>query len=240
MFFSKSVAAVALFGTLVGTTVLRAQSTPAVHAAPGLEFPVVMRQKVEAGKTPVGTKIEAKLTVATLVNGVVIPQDAVLSGEVIESSAKTATAPSRLTICLASAEWKNGSMPAALVLPAKIYLTSWYYPFVIPPKQDFLGGLPDATHGSSQRLGGAATYPNPNTKDSPPYSRGNTEIDKNPAPTEPSTAAASPHREMMKNVQSSQKGGVVALVSAHSTIKLDKSTTYVFAADDLGANTRVP
>lgn len=238
MFSSRSVAAVVLFGTFVGTTVLRAQSTHAT--ASGLEFPVVMRQKVEAGKTPVGTKIEAKLTVATLVNGVVIPQDAVLSGEVIESSSKTATNPSRLTICLESAEWKNGSTPAALVLPSKIYLTPWYYPFVMPAKPDFLGALPDATHGSSQRSGGAAPYPNPNTKDSPPYSRGSTDIDKNPAPGEPSTPPTLPHREMMKNVQSSQKGGVVALVSDHSTIKLDKSTTYVFAADDLGAKPRVP
>src|ERR1700687_5445684 len=99
MFSSRSVAAAMLFGTFVGATVLRAQSTRAVSSpAPGLEFPVVMRQKVEAGKTLVGTKIEAKLTVATLVNGVVIPEDAVLSGEVIESSAKTAADPSRLAI----------------------------------------------------------------------------------------------------------------------------------------------
>jgi hypothetical protein len=243
MFSSRSVAGAVLFGMLVDATILAAQSThaapPAPPAVPGLEFPVQMRQKVEAGKTPVGTKIEAKLIVATLVNGVVIPQDAILSGEVIESASKTAGDPSRLTICLESAEWKNGSTPASLALPSKIYLTSWYYPFVIPPKQDFLGGLPDATHGTSQRLGGAR-YPNPSTKDAPPYSSGNTDTDKNPTPGESSTTSATPHRERMKSVQSIQKSGVVALVSAQSTIKLDKSTTYVFAPEDLGANSRVP
>src|SRR6266403_2589125 len=48
------------------------------------EFPVTLRQNVVAGKTPVGTKVEAKLTVATLVDGAVIPRDATFSGEVVE------------------------------------------------------------------------------------------------------------------------------------------------------------
>src|SRR5271167_996536 len=60
----------------------------APNPTPGLEFPVFMRQKVVAGTTPVGTKVEAKLAVATLVNGTVVPQDALFSGEVTESVAK--------------------------------------------------------------------------------------------------------------------------------------------------------
>ena len=51
------------------------------HAA-ALEFPVVLQQNVVAGKTAVGAKVQAKLTIATLLHGVVIPQDAVISGEV--------------------------------------------------------------------------------------------------------------------------------------------------------------
>jgi hypothetical protein len=237
-FSSRSLAAVALFGTF-GATILSAQSThPTPPAAPGLEFPVLMRQKVEAGKTPVGTKIEAKLTVATLVNGVVIPQDAIFSGEVIESASKTAGDPSRLAICIESAEWKNGSTPAVLVLPSKIYLTAWYYPLV--QTRDFPEGLADATHSGPRRRGGAPPFPDPNTRDSQPYPRGNgTEEGTGPASTTPS-ASVTPHREIIKNVESTKTGGVVALVSAHSTIKLDKSTTYVFAADDLGANSRAP
>ena len=53
---------------------LLGQTTPAAHSFPaGLNFPVNMRQTVAAGKTPVGTKVQAKLTVATLVGGVVVP-----------------------------------------------------------------------------------------------------------------------------------------------------------------------
>ncbi len=55
------------------------------------EFPVTMRQKVVAGKTPVGTKVEANLTIATLVDGKVIPMGATFSGEVVDSAANSAT-----------------------------------------------------------------------------------------------------------------------------------------------------
>jgi hypothetical protein len=53
-----------------------------------IEFPVVMRQNIIAGKTPVGTRVQAKLTLATFVKGVVIPEDATLSVEVFESAEK--------------------------------------------------------------------------------------------------------------------------------------------------------
>ena len=69
MFSLKSaIVEVALAAAFCTSAAVFAQPT---HAAPvstqALEFPVLMRQKVEAGKTPVGMKIEAKLTVATLV-----------------------------------------------------------------------------------------------------------------------------------------------------------------------------
>lgn len=236
IFSNRSVAAVVLFGTLVGTTISPAQSTHAAPSArPGLEFPVVMRQNVEAGKTPVGTKIQVRLMVGTLVNGIVVPEGADLSGVVVESSFKTATDPSRLAICLQSAEWKNGSTPAALALPSKIYLTAWYYPLVTPP-QDFPDGLPDATHSGPQRRGGTASYPS--TNDSPSSTRANAEKDRNPPLP---SRTVTPHREMMKDVQSAKTGaGGVVIVSARANIKLDKSTTYVFAEGDLGADSRIP
>jgi hypothetical protein len=77
---------------------------------------------VAAGKTPVGAKIKARLAVATLIDGKVIPRSAVFSGEVIDSAAKTATDPSRLAIRMDSVVWKKGS--ASLTA----YLTAWYYP----------------------------------------------------------------------------------------------------------------
>src|SRR5277367_862904 len=61
-------------------------SSPATSVASVQEFPVTMRQNVKAGKTPVGTKIEARLTIATLVNGAVIPAGAIFSGEVFASA----------------------------------------------------------------------------------------------------------------------------------------------------------
>src|SRR5215467_13263041 len=67
-------------------------------AASVLVFPVVFDQGVTAGKTPVGTKIQAKLVVATLMEGTVIPRSAMFSGEVTESAPKTKTDPSRLAI----------------------------------------------------------------------------------------------------------------------------------------------
>lgn len=226
--------------TAILSTALFGQSTHATASTPALEFPVVMRQKVEAGKTPVGSKIQANLTAATLVNGVVIPQDAVLSGEVIASAAKTGTEPSRLAIRLDSAKWKNGSVPATLALTSKIYLTAWYYPMAPLASREFPDALPDVPPSVRQRRGTSSPYPDPNTGDSPTYSRANTERGKNPAPEAPSKVVPQ-HRELIKNVESTRSGeGVVALTSTRSNIKLDKSTTYVFAAGDLGARSRVP
>ena len=66
-----------------------------LNSSAGLEFPATMRKKIVAGVTPVGTVVQAKLEVATLVDGVVVPENAILSGEVTESSAKSDTDPSR-------------------------------------------------------------------------------------------------------------------------------------------------
>jgi hypothetical protein len=104
----------ALLGQQTPSQQTPSQQTPAQHApaassfSGALEFPVVMRQNVAAGTTPVGTKVQAKLAVATLVDGVVVPRDAVFSGEVTESVAKSVTDPSRLAIRMDSAQWKKG------------------------------------------------------------------------------------------------------------------------------------
>ena len=61
---------IAVFTVVLGSVALVAQQTPAAHSSStGDEFPAVMRQNVAAGKTAVGTKVEAKLVVATLLNG---------------------------------------------------------------------------------------------------------------------------------------------------------------------------
>jgi hypothetical protein len=215
---------------VLGAAALLGQSKPSASASiAGLELPVHMRQNVEAGKTAVGTKVQAKLDLATLVNGVVVPEGAILSGEVIESVAKSATEPSRLALRMDAAQWKNGSAPVVLTLASKVYLTAWYYQAVPPILQD-PADMPDASQRGTQRRGGSAPYPDPNTSASPPYSHGNTGKDRDLAPS----AAVLQHRVPMKDVELVRNGdGAVTLTSKRSNLKMDKSTTYVLAAGDL-------
>lgn len=130
--------------TLVSATLLGQQKPEAASASQGTEFPVIMRANVAAGKTPVGTKVEAKLIVATLVNGVVVPRDATLSGEVTESVAKSATEPSRLAVRMDAAKWKDKSAPI------KLYLTAWYYPVATMTPQDLSYQPPDAARAAQK------------------------------------------------------------------------------------------
>src|ERR1051325_5694112 len=51
------------------------------------ELPIIMHQTVEAGKTAVGTKVEAQLMMGTMTKAGVLPKGALISGEVTESAA---------------------------------------------------------------------------------------------------------------------------------------------------------
>lgn len=207
---------------------LAAGQSPAPRAA-GLEFPVVMRQNVVAGKTPIGTKVQARLAVATLVNGVVVQEGAILSGEVTESAAKSATEPSRLAIRMDSARWKQGSLPIA------VYLTAWFYPVATPALNDS-SDLTEPTVRAPVRWTGAAR-PVSNFPDSPQASRdpadnSPAQANKNTDVAPPAPAGISKRRVLMKNVQSIRSNGALTLTSRHANIKLDKQTTYVLAAGD--------
>jgi len=214
------------------------QNRPASPPSPaGLEFPVIMRQNVVAGKTAAGTKVQATLAVATLVRGVVVPQGAIFTGEVTESVTKSATDPSQLAIRMDSAEWKDKTQsraaPTVLALAPKVYLTAWYYPVTLRAHQDMSSGLPDlisnprvGTTGSvrsSQRNPPSPSPPFPPTDENP-------DKDKVPVPT----SDISKYRIQMKDVESANSSeGTITLTSKHSNIKLDKTTTYVLAAGDL-------
>ncbi len=205
------------------------QKKPEIPAsAAALELPVVLQEKVIAGKTPVGTKVQAKLTVATLLSGVVLPQDAAISGAVVESTAKSAANPSRLSLRMDSVQFKNGATPTVIPLQPKLYLTAWYYPAALTLNQNSSSGIPDAAHNPPP-MGGGTVYPgqrNPNS----PISGPDAGADTFPPPL----SSAANHRVLMKHVDSAtDSGGVVTLTSKHSNIKLDKSTTYVLAATDL-------
>ncbi len=91
---------------LAGSSFGQQTSSPA--SAQVNEFPIVFQQNLVAGKTPAGTKVKAKLMFPTLQNGRVIPRNAVLTGEVVESTAKTSSDPSRLEVRVDHVEWKGG------------------------------------------------------------------------------------------------------------------------------------
>jgi len=189
------------------------------------EFPVTLRQNVVAGKTPVGTKVEAKLAVATLMDGAVIPRNAVFSGQVVESTAKSATDASRIVLRMDTVQWKKGSAPI------KVYLTGWYYPVRTTPGQDLMFGPPDGP--ISKTWNGAGTYPDPSSPASQPFP--GREPTKTPDVTPGCTASCiSDHRTPMKDVEAtSDSAGAIAISSTRFNIKLDKFTTYVLATANL-------
>jgi hypothetical protein len=221
------------FGLLVLLFVLPtpAEKKPA-SASDLIELPVLLSQKVAAGITPVGTKVEAKLTISTLIHGTVVPRDAILSGEVTESEAKSAGTPSKLGIRVDSAKWKNGS------LSLKVYLTEWYYPSAAVLGEDGNSGY-SAIHGSvGVSVGQAGTSSSP----FPPNSTGGdfprSEPTVYPSGPDPNvnTSEVSPHRVRMKDVESKRSDdGAISLASKKSSLKLDKYTTYVLATGDLSA-----
>ena len=202
---------------------LLAQQKPATSPTPEApEFPVLLQQGLTAGKTPVGTKIQAKLGVATLVSGTVIPRSAVFSGEVIESVAKTKNDPSRIAIRMDSVQWKNGSAPI------KVYLTSWYYPARDTMGQDLQYG---PQQPANRTWNGQGQYPD-SSKSYKPFP--GSDSDKSSSVPDTPAAALSNHRVLMKDVDcSSGTDGALALVSKRTNIKLDKLTTYVLASGDL-------
>jgi hypothetical protein len=204
---------------------LFSQQTPSAPTAAALQqFPVLFQQSVVAGKTPAGTKIQCKLTAATLVSGTVIPKNAVLSGEVVESLAKAGNGPSRLSLRMDSAQWKTGS--ASL----KLYLTRWYYPTKEAAGQDLQYNAPAPPNRTWNGMG---QYPDPNNPAYRPFPSGDSDKSKSSVPDAPASVT-SDHPTLMKDVDSVRKeDGSLEIVSSNTNIKLDKLTTYVLAADDL-------
>jgi len=189
------------------------------------EFPVNLKQDVTAGKTPVGTKVQAKLSVATLVDGTVFPKNTVFSGEVTESVAKSESNPSRVGIRMDSAQWKDGSAPI------KIYLTAWFYPLVAAGRgQDLSYGPPQSP---TKTWSGAGTYPDPNSPASQPFPSQDLNRSAESAPESP-VYIVSKRRFLMKDVDSEHNSdGAVAISSRRFNIKLDRLTTYVLATGEL-------
>ncbi|MFZ1918992.1 MAG: hypothetical protein WAU58_15570 [Terriglobales bacterium] len=217
--FNKTIVArrMAIALALTAVSMLGQQKPPSPTPTAGIEFPVLMEHKIAAGKTRVGTKVDAKLIIATLVKGQVIPEGAIMSGEVTESAVKSATLPSRLGVRMDSAQWKNGS------IPIRVYLTAWYYP-VAMPDQEQQSGVSD---GPMLPAGNASSR---TPRNHHPIVAPGSDADAAP----PRAASILQHRILMKNVEIARNSdGAVTLTSKHSNLKLDKGITYVLAADGL-------
>jgi len=226
--FKRMVNGQMMLAIVLGSVALFGQQQPRQpsSSSAGTEFPIFLRQDIVAGKTRVGTKVQAKLVAATLVNGVVVPRDAILSGEVTESAKKSASDPSRLALRMDSANWKKGSVPI------KAYLTAWYYPEAAATNQDLSYQPPDAAN-SKRTWNGMGTYPDPNNPISQQkFPAADNDKDAGPGPASPASNI-SKHRALMKNVQSIRNSdGTVVLIDQRSDLKLDKITTYVLASGD--------
>lgn len=211
-----------VLGVFFSASMLAQQNQPPA-AGTAQEFPVMLEQNVIAGKTPEGTKVQAKLSIATLVNGTVVPRNAVFSGEVTESAAKTKDQPSKVSVRMDSVAWKNGS--AAV----KLYMTAWFYPNMMDAGQDLQYGPTKTAQGS---WNGAGEYPtDQNMKSYKPFPDSQ---QKDPTVPDTPNSVTSKHRVLMKNVESGQASdGGVELISKKSNIKLERYTTYVLAAGDL-------
>jgi hypothetical protein len=210
---TRSMVVTFLVLSAASSALLFGQQQPAPSGPSGVrEFPVILEQSLVAGKTPVGTKIQAKLEVATLVDGTVIPRNAIFSGEVLESVAKTRTDPSRLAIRMDSVQWND----------SRFYLTAWYYPAEDASGQNLQYG---PTQPANRTWNGEGQYPDPNSKIYKPFPGGDANDKSASVPDTPS-ATISNHRVLMKDVETaSGNDGEIALVSKHSNIKLDKVTT---------------
>ena len=193
-------------------------------ASAAQEFPVTMRQNIIAGKTPAGTKVEARLAIATLMAGKVIPEGAIFSGVVVESAARSAGTPSRLSVRMESVQWKKESARVTA------YLTSWYYPIRMAGNDD-VSSEPAGIHGDIGMQRGTGSRSGP--KSAQPYPSGTQQ-----GPDVPSapTSNLSEHRVEMKDIESERASdGTLSISSSRINIRLDKSTTYVFATGQLAA-----
>jgi hypothetical protein len=186
------------------------------------EFPVILQQSVEAGKTPAGTQVQGKLAAATLFSGTLIPKDAVTSGVVVQSESKKGEERARLAIRMNTVSWNGGWAPIYA------YLMPLYYPATGQSAPNLPIESPDP---DSRTLNG------PNQASESPMSRpfqsGGPEANHGAIP-DVTTLSSRPVR--MKNVvlEPTINGGI-ALVSEHGNIKLLKMTTYVFAIDEATA-----
>ena len=181
-------------------------------------FSCFARALREAGKTPPGTKVQAKFAVQTLFKGALIPKNAVASGVVVASESKKGKERARLEIRMNTVTWNGGWVPLGA------YLMPLYYPMT----EQALPSLPtESADPSSRTMDGPGQSSSPMSRPSP--SNG-PEAGQGAIPNIP---IISDRPVRMRNVElEPTSDGGIALVSEHANIKLYRLTTYVFAADE--------
>jgi hypothetical protein len=208
---------------LASPNIFRGQERSAAYTPAAQEFPVIFLRNVTAGKTRSGTKVQAKLTLATMINGTVVPAGATFWGEVLESVAKAKGQASRLSVRMDSVKWKKGSMPV------KLYATAWYYPSIARSGQNLKYG-PDLP--PSATWNGAGAYPDPNSPAYEPFPEAGAEP-RDSVPDTPSSVT-SKHRVLMKDVTAARSDdGGITLVCERTNLKFDRITTYVLATAEV-------
>lgn len=197
------------------------QGSVPLPAVKRLELPVVLRQKIVAGVTPAGTLVEAKLQIATLVNGAVIPAGAILSGHVEVSAKNEGNNPSRVKIKFDSARWKKETAPL------EVYATGAYYPVL---RYDNDGGAtPNARYGAIDKGASGADDPYP----PPPGPRpGKIPEGFGADVPEPIATRVSSHWVRAEGTDAFvDDNGSITVISSTHDLKFDKDTTYLLTND---------
>ncbi len=205
----------AMLGFSFAASLAQQAPAPSSHATLH-QFALTLQQSIESGKTRIGTKVQAKLAAATTFQGTVIPRNAVFTGVVIESDAKSAKEPAKLAIRMETAEWKNGATSVTA------YLMPLYYAPTVQAAQTFPNEAPDP---SSRSLDGEQPQ-SPMQRSSFPAN--NSQAAQEAIPENPTTSSR-PVQMKSVVIARADEGGA-ALVSEHANIKLNKMTTYIFAA----------
>ena len=206
-----------LIAALALPTVAQKQPSSATPS-PRLELPAHLLNKIEAGKTPVGTPVQAKLMMATLVRGQVVPENSVLSGMIEESTVKTKETPSRLRIHITSAKWQTGETKL------DAYITSMYHPF----------WSQSSSRVRNQPLGLQSPDAYNNDENVERQQR-HEELERAAARSQDTSKAPGPdvgvssHRYPLPDATvATDADGSTSIVSARHNLKLDTKTIYVF------------
>ena len=208
------------------------QTGRTVNANPQ-EFPATLSQTVEAGKTAAGTAVSARLMMATLVNGVVVPEGATLNGVVEVSAGRSESQPARIKIRMTQAIWKERA------IALNLYLADQYYPrraeqapadSPLDSRDSTMRDVLVSTNSILTRGGLVARSPvtDPDTNTKAPPTR---HADQNAANDASNSAPARgmSGRTKLDRITAVPDGeGGIALVSDLKKLKLDRGTCYSF------------